>query len=41
LKLRGIEKVRTLFTLALAAYNIVRLPKLIAAAAELCPYPAR
>lgn len=41
LKVRGIEKVATVFTLALAAYNIVRLPKLIAAAGEVCPDAAR
>jgi Transposase DDE domain len=41
LKVRGIEKVRTVFTLALAAYNIVRLPKLLAAAPEVCPDAAR
>ena len=37
LKVRGIAKVKTVFTLAIAAYNIVRLPKLLAATAELCP----
>ena len=37
MKVRGLAKVRTVFTPALAADNIVRLPKLIAAAAEVCP----
>lgn len=32
-KLRGLPKVKTLFTFALAAYNLVRLPKLLAAPA--------
>jgi len=41
LKVRGIEKVATIFTLALAAYNIVRLPKLLAAAGDVCPDAAR
>lgn len=31
-KLRGLERVRSQFTLALAAYNLIRLPKLLAAA---------
>lgn len=30
-KLRGLPKVKALFTLALAAYNLIRLPKLLAA----------
>lgn len=29
-KLRGLEKVKALFTFGLAAYNLVRLPKLLA-----------
>jgi len=37
LKVRGTQKVRTVFTMTLAAYNIVRLPKLLAAAPEVCP----
>ena len=28
-KVRGLEKVRAVFVLAMAAYNIVRLPKLL------------
>jgi len=31
--LRGLTKVTALFTFALAAYNLVRLPKLLAAPA--------
>jgi hypothetical protein len=30
-KLRGLDKVKALFALALAAYNLIRLPKLLAA----------
>ena len=30
-KLRGLERVRSQFTLALAAYNLIRLPELIGA----------
>lgn len=37
LKVRGLAKVKTVFTLAIAAYNIVRLPKLLAATPEVCP----
>jgi transposase len=33
LKLRGLAKVKALFTLGLAAYNLIRLPKLLAAPA--------
>lgn len=40
-KVRGLAKVRTVFTLTLAAYNIVRLPKLLAAMGEVCPNAAR
>lgn len=40
LKLRGIDKVRAAFTFALAAYNIVRLPKLLSASGPLCPAAA-
>jgi hypothetical protein len=32
-KLRGRDRVNTAFTLALAAYNLVRLPKLLTAPA--------
>jgi Transposase DDE domain len=32
-KLRGLAKVKALFTFALAAYNLVRLPKLVPAPA--------
>ena len=32
-KLRGLQKVRGLFTFAMAAYNLIRIPKLMAAAA--------
>ncbi|AKI03373.1 transposase, IS4 family (plasmid) [Hoeflea sp. IMCC20628] len=41
LKVRGLAKVRTIFTLALAAYNIVRLPKLLAGMGDVCPDAAR
>jgi transposase len=41
LKVRGIAKVATVFTLALAANNIVRLPRLLAVAGEVCPDAAR
>ena len=41
LRVRGIEKVRTIFTLTLAAYNIVRLPKLLAATGQVCLNAAR
>lgn len=30
MKVRGLDKVRAVFVLAMAAYNIVRLPKLLA-----------
>ena len=33
LKLRGLSKVRAKFTLALAAYDLVRIPKLLQAGA--------
>ena len=36
-KVRGLEKVRAAFVFAMAAYNIVRLPKLIAPRGELRP----
>ncbi len=36
-KVRGIEKVRAVFVLAMAAYNIVRLPKLLDPRGELRP----
>lgn len=36
LKVRGLDKVNTTFTLALVAYNIVRLPKLLDLTGELC-----
>ena len=36
-KVRGLAKVRAAFVFAMAAYNIVRLPKLIAPRGELCP----
>ena len=37
LKVRGLDKVTAAFTFALAAYNIVRLPKLLQSAGEVCP----
>ena len=36
LKVRGLDKVEAAFTFALAAYNIVRLPKLIGSTGEVC-----
>lgn len=36
-KVRGLEKVRAVFVLAMAAYNIVRLPKLLEPRGELRP----
>ena len=36
-KVRGLAKVRAAFVLAMAAYNIVRLPKLMAARGEARP----
>ena len=36
-KVRGLDKVRAVFVLAMAAYNIVRLPKLLAPSGELRP----
>ena len=37
MKVRGLAKVRAAFVFAMAAYNIVRLPKLLAPRGELCP----
>jgi hypothetical protein len=36
LKLRGLDKVRTVFTFGMVAYNLVRLPKLLEPAGDLC-----
>jgi hypothetical protein len=36
LKVRGLDKVRAVFVFAVAAYDIVRLPKLLAANGNLC-----
>ncbi len=36
LKLRGLKKVEAVFVLGMAAYNIVRLPKLLAATGDVC-----
>jgi transposase len=36
LKVRGLDKVKTAFTFALAAYNLVRLPKLLGSTGEMC-----
>jgi hypothetical protein len=41
LKVRGIETVTTTSTLALTAYNTVGFPKLLAAAADVCPHSTR
>ena len=37
LKVRGLDKVQAVFVFAMAAYNIVRLPKLLAPTGEVCP----
>jgi transposase len=37
LKVRGLDKVRTVFVFAIAAYNLVRLPKLLATRGEVRP----
>ncbi|HME86016.1 MAG TPA: IS5 family transposase [Roseiarcus sp.] len=37
LKVRGIDKVRAVFVFGVAAYNLVRLPKLVASTGEVCP----
>ncbi|TCA13371.1 IS4/IS5 family transposase, partial [Rhizobium leguminosarum bv. viciae] len=36
LKVRGLDKVEAAFTFALAAYNIIRLPKLIGSTGQVC-----
>ena len=36
-KVRGLDKVRAVFVLAMVAYDIVRLPKLLAPTGEPCP----
>jgi hypothetical protein len=36
LKLRGLDKVRATFTFGMVAYNLVRLPKLLKPAGDLC-----
>ncbi|NTF35091.1 IS5 family transposase [Rhizobium skierniewicense] len=36
LKVRGLDKVKATFTLALAAYNIIRLPKLLRPTGDVC-----
>ena len=36
-KVRGLDKVRAVFVFGIAAYNLVRLPKLLAPTAEVCP----
>ena len=35
--MRGLDKVRAVFVFAMAAYNIVRLPKLLAPSGEVRP----
>ena len=37
LKLRGLEKVEADFVFGMAAYNVARLPKLLAATGDVCP----
>jgi hypothetical protein len=41
LKVRGLDKVRTVFVFGLAAYNLVRLPKLLQPTGQVCPAPTR
>ena len=36
-KVRGLAKVRAVFVFGVAAYNLVRLPKLLAPRGEVCP----
>jgi hypothetical protein len=36
LKVRGLDKGRTVFIFAMAAYNLVRLPKLLRSAGDVC-----
>ena len=36
-KVRGLDKVRAVFVFGVAAYNLVRLPKLLASTGEVCP----
>ena len=36
-KVRGLAKVHAVFVFALAAYNLVRLPRLLAPTGEVCP----
>ena len=36
-KVRGLAKVRAVFVFAIAAYNLVRLPKLLGPTGEVCP----
>jgi hypothetical protein len=40
-KVRGLAKVRAAFVFAMAAYNIVRLPKLMAPTGEVRPATGR
>lgn len=37
LKVRGLDKVKAVFSFSLVAYNLVRLPKLLQTTGELCP----
>ena len=37
LKVRGLDNVRAVFVFGVAAYNLVRLPKLLAPTGEVCP----
>ena len=36
-KVRGLDKVRAVFVFAMVAYDILRLPKLLAPTGEVCP----
>ena len=37
MKVRGPDKVRAVFVFAMAAYDIIRLPKLLAPTGRVCP----
>ena len=36
-EVRGLDKVRAAFVFGVAAYNLVRLPKLLASTGQVCP----
>ncbi len=41
LKLRGLAKVEGVFVFGMAAYNLIRLPKLLSTRGEVCPEGGR